>query len=560
MTQSKESQSNEIHLTELQLSMHADAALSEENTLWAEQHLESCTFCQGKLVETSDELGVLQAAIQAELSAAQPAIAIPPFVYPTSLSKFAMANIATGLVIWLAQFLWKTIFGEMVVNGAAWLSSIYVPDLYEVASATALVYLEEGTAMFDAYLGLIVLCVSILTTLWFLAVYRKNHAALSLGMILVVGASVVAPSPANAIEIRRDKAVVTVAESETVNDTLVVASETILIKGNINGDLLATGRRIEIDGSVSGNVVAFAESVTVRGTVGGLVMGAGSTFELEGSSVGGNLVVAGEKLSIDSRSEVAGNAIMAGNNAAIEGPVGQDLYTFAEIIELNSSVGQNMETFGNRVRLLDEAHVAGNARVRIKSEDNFHRAAGAKVDGEIEFLELPDRFEERNPYATPAFYLWQLAKLVSALLVGLALLWLVPAFRSVNIGGGIEGLKTAGIGLVTIVSLPIVAGVIALTLIGLPFSFVTLVSWMVFIYLAKVVVGLFVGRTLLANTKYHGSDVATLLVGLILILVIVNLPAIGGVVSFVIAVLGVGLIVQHLLAALAERNAEPPLS
>ena len=445
------------------------------------------------------------------------------------------------------------------MNGAAWLTSLYVPDFYEVATATALVYLEEGTAMFDAYLGLIVLCVSILTTLWFLVLYRKNQAALSLGLLLTVGISVVAPTPANAIELRRDKEVVTVAEAETINDTLVAASETILIKGNIIGDLLATGRRVDIDGSVSGNVMAFAESVTIRGTVGGLVLGAGSTFELEGSSVGGNLVVAGEKLSVDSRSDVAGNVVLAGNNAAIEGPIGKGLYSFAEVIELNSSVGQNMEAFGNRVRLLDDAHVLGNARLRIEHEDRLHRASGAKVDGEVEFLEMPERLEEANPYTSVTFYLWQLARLVSALLVGLALLWLVPAFRTAAIGGGIEGLKTAGIGLVTLISLPVVAGIIALTLIGLPFSFVTLVAWVTFLYLAKVVMAVFVGRVLLASTKYKASDIATLLVGLLVILVIVNLPAIGGVVSFVVTVLGVGLIVQRLLAALAERNAETSL-
>lgn len=546
------------HLTDLQLSMHADAALPEDESVMVERHLETCAACQAKLTETSDELGVLALALQSQPLEA-PAT-IPPFVYPTSISRFAMVNIATGLVIWLAQFLWKTIFGEMVMNGAAWLSSIYVPDLYEVASATALVYLEEGTAMFDAYLGLIVLCVSILTTLWFLAVYRKNQAALSVGLMVVVGLSVIAPSPANAIEIRRDQEVVTVAEAETINDTLVAASETILIKGNIVGDLLATGRRVDIDGSVSGNVIAFAESVTIRGTVGGLVIGAGSTFELEGSRVGGNLVVAGEKLSVDSRSDVAGNVVIAGNNAAIEGPVGKDLYSFAEVVELNSSVGQNMEAFGNRVRLLDDAHVVGNARLRIKSEDRFHRAAGAKVDGEVEFLDVPKRFEDENPYTSATFYLWQLARLVSALLVGLALLWLVPAFRSATVGGGIEGLKTAGIGLIAVISLPIVAGVIALTLIGIPFSFVTLIAWIVFMYLAKIVMGLFVGRILLANTKYKASDVAILLVGLVVILVAVNLPAIGGVVSFVLTVLGVGLIVQRLLAALAERSAEASLS
>lgn len=546
------------HLSDVQLSMHADAALPAEETVIVEQHLASCATCQAKLAAASVELGVLTLALQNQ-AIATPAT-IPPFVYPTSLSRFAMVNIATGLVIWLAQFLWKTIFGEMVMNGVAWLSSIYIPDLYEVASATALVYLEEGTAMFDAYLGLIVLCVSILTTLWFLAVYRKSQAALSVGLMLVVGLSVVAPSPANAIELRRDREVVTVSETETINDTVVIASETILIKGNIVGDLLATGRRVDIDGSVSGNVVAFAESVTIRGTVGGLVLGAGSTFELEGSSVGGNLVVAGEKLSVDSRSEVAGNVVIAGNNAAIEGSVGKDLYSFAEIVELNSSVGQNMEAFGNRVRLLDDAHVVGNARLRIESEDSLHRAAGARVDGEVEFLDVPKRFEDESPYTSATFYLWQLARLASALLVGLALLWLVPAFRTAAIGGGIEGLKTAGIGLVAVISLPIVAGVIALTLIGIPFSFLTLIAWIVFMYLAKIVMGLFVGRTLLANTRYKASDVAILLVGLIVILIAVNLPAIGGVVSFVLTMLGVGLIVQRLLAALAERNPEASLT
>lgn len=410
--------------------------------------------------------------------------------------------------------------------------------------------------MFDAYLGLIVLCMSILTLLWFLALYRKNQAALSVGLIVAIGFSVATPSPAQALEIRRDQEVVTIAEAETINDTLVAASQTILIKGDVNGDVLATGRRVDIDGSVTGNVVAFAESVTIRGSVGGLVLSAGSTVELEGSSVGGNLVVAGEKLSIDSRSEISGNAVMAGNNAAIEGPIGRDLYSFAEIIELNSTVGRNLEAFGNRVRLLDEAQVAGDARLRIESEENFHRSAGATVDGAVEFLDLPKRLEERNPYTSVAFYLWKLAQLASALLVGLALLWLVPAFRATQLGGGVEGLKTAGIGLVALVSLPIVAGVIGITLIGLPFSFLTLIAWAIFIYLAKVIVGIYVGRTVLAGTKYRSSDFAILLVGIFLVLLAVNLPAIGGVVGFVVTILGVGLVVQYLLKVLAERNAE----
>ena len=322
---------------------------------------------------------------------------------------------------------------------------------------------------------------------------------------------------------------------------------------------MATGQRVDIEGSVSGNVFAFAEFITISDDVGGLLLSAGSSVELENSTVGGNLAIADEKLSIDDESAVKGNAIMAGNNAAIEGPIGLDLYTFSETSELNSSVGQNMEAFGKRVRLLDGAHIAGSARLRIEDKEHFHRAGGAIVDGEVEFLDLPEEFEDASPYAGIKFYLWQFARLASAILVGLALLWLVPGMRATRLDGGVEGLKTAGMGLLALVGPAVIGLVLAFTLIGLPFTILSLMSWLVFIYLAKVVVGLFVGRTLLANTRFANSDFAILLTGLAAILVAVNLPAIGAIVSFVIAVLGIGLIVQHLVTAIEDRDARVSL-
>lgn len=291
-----------------------------------------------------------------------------------------------------------------------------------------------------------------------------------------------------------------------------------------------------------------------------MLLSAGSSVELENSVVGGNLAIAGEKLSIDNYSAVNGNAVMASKNATIEGPVGLDLFTFTETSEVNSSVGQDLEAFGERVRLLDNAHIAGRARLRIKDEEHFHRADGAIVDGGVEFLNLPEEFEHTSSYAGFKFYLWQLARLASAVLVGLALLWFTPVFRSTRIRGGIEGLKTAGLGLLAIVGLPIIALVLAFTLIGLPFTTLSIISWLVFIYLAKIVVSLFVGKTLLANTRYANSDFAILLVWIAAILVFVNIPAIGGIVSFIITILGIGFIVQQLIMAKGNRDGNTPLN
>jgi len=540
------------HSTDLQLSMHADDALPTDEAVVVSQHLETCVECQAKLVAAKDETRFIAVAMESgpleELE-----VAIPKFSRPASLRNFALANVVSGLVIWLAQFLWKTLFGELAIDAAAWITSVYLPDIYEMTSATALYYLQEGTAMFDAYLGLIVLSLSTITAVSLLLMYYKSRAATSLCLLVFMGATVVAPAPANALQIKIEKeGVITIAETETIDDTLVVAAERIVIKGKVTGDLLAVGRSIDIDGSIEGNLFAFAESVTVTGTVGGLVLGAGSTFQLNGASVGGDLWAAGAKVTVDAQTRVANNAGIAAQTATVEGSVAKDLYAFAEIVELDGEVGQDLEAFGDRVRLLDEAHVGGNARLRIPNEDSLYRAAGARIDGEIEFLDMPAG--PTNRYASGEFYLWQAARLVSAVLVGLALFWLIPGFRTVSVSGGIDGLKTAGIGLVALVGAPIVAVVVAITLVGLPFSFIAIIAWLVAIYLAKIVVGAFIGRTLLSSTKYGDRIALVLLAGITAIIVAVNLPAIGGFINFVLTIIGIGLIVQRLLAALAARD------
>ncbi len=359
--------------------MYADAALPEDESNVVSQHLESCATCQANFAAATDEIRFISTAMQAETSAELLEVVIPKFSRPASLREFAIANLATGLVIWLAQFLWKTLFGELIMNAATWITSVYLPNFYELTSATALYYLQEGTAMFDAYLGFIVLILSTLTALGFLFMYRRSRSAVNLCFVMLLGVMVVVPVPASALEIRSDQGVITIPEDETIDDTLIAAAERIMIKGRITGDLLVAGSRIDVDGTVEGNLIAFAETVTVRGKVGGMVLGAGSTFELAGASVGGDFWAAGDKVTIDNEARVTRNATIAGQNATVHGSVGRDLHAFAEIVEVNGELGEDLEAFGNRVRLLDDAHVGGNARLHIATKTTLNEPPARKL-------------------------------------------------------------------------------------------------------------------------------------------------------------------------------------
>ncbi|MGI9325857.1 MAG: hypothetical protein ACR2PZ_11605 [Pseudomonadales bacterium] len=539
------------HPTQLQLSMHADEALPAQEALAIAAHVETCTTCQATLAANRDELRFIASAMLIESPEMTREVVVPKFARPTSLRGFALANLATGLVIWLAQFLWKTIFGEVIMNATTWLTSVYLPDIYTMASATALHYLEEGTAMFDAYLGFVVVSLATLTFFWLLLVYRKERAVVSAFLLMAVVGTVAMPTPVQALELRRDTDVVTIAESETINDTLLVAAETVLIEGVITGDVVAVGQRIDVTGSVEGNLVTFAETVTVRGKVGGFALGGASLYDLREANIGGDLWVAGEKVGIDRETRIGRNASVASEQAAIEGHIQKDLHAIAETVEFSGVLGEDLEAFAERVRLLGQAQVGGNVRFRSGTEDRLHRADGVEVGGEVEFLDMPKELVSRNRYATIEFYLWQIARVIAAFIVGVAFLWFVPGLRSESIDAGLDTLKSAGIGFLALVSVPIMAVLVAFTLVGLPLSLIAIAGWMIALYLAKVVVAAIVGGMVL---KKSSSLPLTLLVGLGIVIVAVNLPFLGGIISFVLTIIGLGVLLRYLLDVLSNRG------
>ena len=539
------------HATRLQLSMHADNALSDNEAIEVAGHIESCPDCQKSLVALRDEVRFMHTALQIEAPEISRDVVVPKFSAPSGLRGFALANLATGLVIWSAQFLWKTIFGEVIMNATTWATSIYLPDIYAMSSATLLYLLKEGTVMFNAYLGFIVLSLVTATILWYMLMYRKARATMGVCLVMFIAGTVVIPTPVNALEVRLDEDVVTVAKTEIIDDTLLIAAETILIEGVIKGDLVVVGRRIDISGTIEGNLVTFAESVTISGEVGGLVMGASESYNLRGAKVGGDLWVAGEKISLDNESRVARNASVAARSATVEGSIGKDLYAFAETVEISGDLGEDLEAFADRLRLLGDAHVSGNVRFRTHSEDRLHRADSVRVDGVVEFLDMPEELEQGSRYASIKFYMWQTARLLAAFLVGMVLLWLVPGYRSMSIGADVNTLKTAGMGLITMVGVPIAAVLVAITVVGIPFSIIAIVAWVLVLYLAKIIVAAVVGQMLLSESD---SLPRTLLLGLFIVIVAVNLPFIGGIINLVLTLVGMGLLVQYLIGSLPGRS------
>ncbi len=531
------------HLTELQLSMYADGALEPGESMI---HLDSCISCQSRSEQYVAERRIIDSGLQLDNSSALPDFEIPAFSSPASFSRFAIANVTMGFVVWSAQFLWKSLFEGLVVETLSWFA-IPIPDVYGLMVSITQLFSEEGITMIDNYFFIVMACILVPALTLLLYSYRKARSVtLSVGALLIA-ASLVAPGPVNALEFRHDEDMVTIGATEVIDDTAILTADTIVVEGVINGDLIALGRRIIVSGSIAGNLITLGEVITINAQVGGSAIGAAESYEIEKAVIKGDLWGAAESVKIGDEAKIGRNVTAAGEKVSISGRVEKDLRVFAEMLEVEGIIGRNLDVFTERLKLLSHSHIMGNVNFHTNDEGDLTRSSGSRVDGEVKFIPLSDTIEPQNRYLTISFYVHQLLWMASAFIAGLVLLWLVPALRDLTMGAGMEGLKTIGIGLVVLISLPVIALLVGITVIGLPFTVVGIFSWLLMIYCAKIVLASVIGRLLLDSPEEGSSLPLTLLAGLGIITVAVNIPAIGGILNFLLTTLGVGMIVLLVL-------------
>ena len=194
-----------------------------------------------------------------------------------------------------------------------------------------------------------------------------------------------------------------------------------------------------------------------------------------------------------------------------------------------------------RLHLDAAAKSGGNVLARARDAAAVQVDEGALVSGKTETRLLP---KEKSRYTRVRFYVWKAIWLAAAFLVGLALHALLPGLFPARLAAGATLLRAAGLGFVALVVVPAAALLLMITLIGLPAGLLVLGLWLAGLYLAQILVATLIGRGFLQRADSPPASMApVLLVGLVCVAVSVNLPYVGGLLRFVVLVLGLGLAV-----------------
>ena len=309
---------------------------------------------------------------------------------------------------------------------------------------------------------------------------------------------------------------------------------------------------VERGETINGNLEAFGGSVTVRGTVTGDVSAFGGDVRIDGE-VGGNVEAAAGSVTVGPDATVGGNVQASAGSVRIAGTVDGDVEAAAETVVVASggTIGGGLQAGAERLQLAPGSSVAGD--VRYGGE--LDRADGATVGGTVvrdQSLVVDGPFVGDVP-RIPAWVGAVYGFLVN-LALGALLLLAFPAFsRAVSTRATESPLRSGGIGFLALIAIPVALALVAITIIGIP---ITIIGAMLFGF--GLWVGALYGRIAIGDWLLGRANVDNrwlgLLVGLVVVALGVRLPVVGGVVEFLVFLLGFGALVATLYRSYRQRD------
>jgi cytoskeletal protein CcmA (bactofilin family) len=242
------------------------------------------------------------------------------------------------------------------------------------------------------------------------------------------------------------------------------------------------------------------------------------------------IVVSGSVL-VDRGETVPGDVVVVDGDILIRGTVKGNVVALAGDVTIRGKVGGDVVTIAGVATLGRAARVSGDLKYADKKPVV---AKGAKVSGKVKKY---DGGSFSGTLATAAIVLW-IAFAVSMLLLGILLLLIAPraADAIARTAKNHKGMAII-VGILAAVLLPILAGLLSITVIGTPLGIILFLLLLPLFALAFVSTGFAIGRLII-----KGGRILALIVGLLILCLLTLVPFVGALVGLLAVIFGLGLL------------------
>jgi hypothetical protein len=304
----------------------------------------------------------------------------------------------------------------------------------------------------------------------------------------------------------------------------------------------------------------------------------GGTFTLEsGDDLNGDLVIFGGSVDLEEGSTVRGDVLLFGGNAEVLGTIRGSLALLGGSADLGSTavITGDLVTLGGSVDRAEGAVVEGE----FVTSDGVYFPFVFDLPNVTRLQDFGSDFRIRpfeqssfGPFFSPVTsILWFILRtlLVAALAVLVMLFWPKPVERA---GSAVvsQPIVAGGLGCLTFIVVPFLIVLMAITIIGLPLSFLTVVALVIAVVFGWIAIGVEVGRRMVEAFDWEIHPAASAGIGTLTVGFVVGgiglIPCIGWLAPLLVGSAGLGAVIltrfgsREYQTASASAELPPPES
>lgn len=289
---------------------------------------------------------------------------------------------------------------------------------------------------------------------------------------------------------------------------------------------IRVGGNVDISEPVDGALKVVGGQVTINAPVEGSVQVAGGSVDIGPSAV------------------ISGIASIAGGSITVNGSIKEDLRAAGGHVKVNGPVGGDVSVAAGTLELGPQARIAG--KLTFHGEE-LRRDPAAQVVGGVEHARARWHRHYSRLAAERFTHGW----------IRTAVLMIFAALVAAALPGPSQRMAqelrerpwlTPLLGLVALITIPIMAVLLMITIIGIPIGILALIGYIAllllgYVWLAVVVGGMLLDRVRPETAALTAWRMGAAVLAMLVLAILARVPFIGGLVAFVALIVGVGMIV-----------------
>lgn len=313
----------------------------------------------------------------------------------------------------------------------------------------------------------------------------------------------------------------------------LLISEDVKVEENVKKTTFAFGNNVDLNAIIDGSSFIAGNNVNVKSTQ-DYLFAAGNNINIDKTSTK-DAFVAGNIINIKESS--IRDLYAAGSTVRVDGKIERNAYLAGDSITINSVIDGNVYIEAENVRIGKNAQIKGT--LYYPENANASISESAIIENQIKSSKLNTVNKQLTliDILTNTLYSY-----LSMLLIGFVLMYIFKKyFKKIEKQDKSSSyiVKTALIGLGLLVLLPLIAIIIMLSGIGIALGIISLIMYFILIYLAVIPASYYLGNHFLKDKIKNKYLIMAL--SLLIVYVVRLFPVIGGLISLIISLLGLGL-------------------